>query len=71
MHPAFPVREGLDDEFVIVVRREVRAVVLQPVYNKFAFFVREESGRGGVLSTVKEQNAGTDGEEGGEIRRAW
>ena len=60
---------------MLVVRREVGAVVLQPVYNKVAFLGREESGRGGVLSTVrgskKEQNAETDGGEGGHIRRAW
>ena len=52
LHPALPIRQRLNDEFVLVVGREVGAVMLQPVHDEVAFLSRKESGGSRVLSAI-------------------
>ena len=44
---------------MLVMSSEVGAVVLQPVYNKFTFLGRKESGSCGVLCTTQSSRNGT------------
>jgi hypothetical protein len=53
LHPALPIRQRLDDELVFIVRREVGAVMHEPVHGKIAFLGREESGSCRVLWTFQ------------------
>ena len=59
LHPALPIRQGLDDKFMLVMSGEVGAIVLQPVYNKFTFLGRKESGSCGILWTTQLSRNGT------------
>ena len=49
LHPTLPIRQCLNDEFVLVVGREVGAIVLQPVHNEIAFLSRKEPSSSRVL----------------------
>lgn len=67
LHPALPIRQRLDDEFMLVMSREIGAVVFESVYDKFAFLGRKESGGCGVLPMTqmsrKETSEQVEGEE--------
>jgi len=71
LHPTLPICQRLNDEFVLVVGREVGAVVLQTVHNEIAFLSRKEPSSSRVLfnhpkMSNKKRNVGIDGRGGGK-----
>jgi len=68
LHPALPIRQCLNDEFVLVVSREVGAVVLQPVHDEIAFLSRKEPSSSRVLFSQpkcqEKRNVERDGKGG-------
>ena len=53
LHPALPIRQRLDDEFMLVMSGEVGTIVFQSVYDKVTFLGRKESGGSRVLPTSR------------------
>ena len=49
LHPTLAICQCLNGEFVLVVGREVSAVMLQPVHDEVAFLSRKESSSSWVL----------------------
>jgi len=63
LHPTLPICQRLNDEFVLVVGREVSAVMLQPVHDEVAFLSREESSSSRVLFSQPKMSKKTEHRE--------
>lgn len=52
LHPTLPISQRLQDVFKLVMRRQIRAVVLQSLDDEVAFGFSEKTGCRGVLFVV-------------------